>query len=70
MNIAAKIEEHGTTAIAEAMGLPISTIHTWKRANAIPGKGLLHRMKVEAFKAAIRRLKEEAASGKKRKAAA
>ncbi len=69
MNVASLIKAHGTSAIAGAMGLPVSTVHTWKRANAIPGKGLIHAMKVEAFKAAISRLKEEALAPKKRRAA-
>jgi hypothetical protein len=67
LSVAQQIEMYGTTCIAKAMGLPISTIHTWKKANAIPGSGLLHDMKVQAFKAAVKSLKK--AAKKQRKAA-
>jgi len=52
------IQTYGTTAIAEAVGLPISTVHGWKKADAIPGKGTLHDMRVQAFKAAVKSLKK------------
>lgn len=53
--IAALIEQHGTTRIAEAMGLPISTVHTWKRRDLIPGRAgsVLYEMRVRAFREAI-----------------
>lgn len=60
------IATYGTSAIAEAMGLPVSTIHGWKTDNAIPGKGILHEMRVQAFAKAVKALKRQA---KRKKAA-
>ena len=51
--VAELIERHGTTNIANAMGLPISTVHGWKQANVIPGRGRLQKLKLEAFVAAV-----------------
>lgn len=53
------IDQLGTTEIANAMGLPISTVHGWKRDDAIPGKPgtPLHEFKVRAFRDAVRELK-------------
>ena len=59
------IQTYGTTALAEAIGLPISTIHDWKRANAIPGKGTMHDMRVQAFEAAVKSLKKAAKRSRK-----
>lgn len=55
LGVAALIEQHGTTRIAEAMGLPISTVHTWKRRDLIPGRAgsVLYEMRVRAFREAI-----------------
>jgi hypothetical protein len=69
MDVEETIKTLGCTAIANAMGLPISTVHTWKRKKAIPGKGTLHAARVKAFKDAVRKVKKGAAA-KKRKAAA
>lgn len=62
---------YGTSRLARAMGLPISTVHSWKRAKAIPGadaeegKQGLYEMRVQRLKAAVASLKKS----KKRKAA-
>ena len=66
MGIRQTIETYGTTAIADAMGLPISTVHTWKTSDAIPGRGILHDMRVEAFETAVKALKRQT---KRKKAA-
>lgn len=74
MDIAIKdiLETYGTSAIARAMGLPISTVHSWKRAGTIPGfdadedKRGLYDMRVQALKVAVASLKK---SSRKRKAA-
>lgn len=57
--IRATIDQLGTTEIANAMGLPISTVHGWKRDDAIPGKpgNALYEFKVRAFREAVRELK-------------
>lgn len=74
MDIAIKdiLKTYGTSAIARAMGLPISTVHSWKRKGAIPGseadedKRGLYEMRVQALKAAVASLKK---SSKRRRAA-
>jgi hypothetical protein len=65
LNLTEIFETYRTTHLAEAMGLPITTVHGWKQANAIPGKGILREMRVQALKTAIKSLKN-----KKRKVAA
>jgi uncharacterized protein YjcR len=70
MDIAIKdiLETYGTSAIARAMGLPISTVHSWKRANAIPGADApegsrgLYDMRVQALKAAVKALQKKRAA--------
>ncbi len=59
LSIRDTIDELGTTEIARAMRLPISTVHGWKTENAIPGKPdrPLHEFKVRAFRDAVRELK-------------
>lgn len=53
------IEAYGITAIALEMDLPVSTVATWKYTDAIPGKGTLRDMRVQAFRAAIKSLKRK-----------
>jgi hypothetical protein len=61
--VATLIDQYGTSRIAEAMGLPISTIHQWKRDGAIPdGRGVFAGRRVEAFLAVLRRLDDEDAA--------
>jgi transposase len=51
------IETYGTSAIANAMGLGVSTVHGWKVADAIPSERGLYELRVKAFWAAVRKLK-------------
>jgi hypothetical protein len=52
------IETYGTSAVAVAMGISVSTLHGWKMANAIPGKGPLHELRVQAFLKAVKSLQK------------
>jgi hypothetical protein len=56
-------EKYGTTQIAKAMGLPISTVHSWKRAKAIPGEPgePAYEFRVGLIQKAMRKLKAKAA---------
>lgn len=51
------IEKYGTTPLATAMGLPISTLHQWKTDDRIPGKGPSHDWRVSQFKAAVEKVR-------------
>lgn len=62
------IEKHGTTAIAREMEIEISTLHGWKMADAIPGKGSLHELRAKAFWSAVKRLERVAARKSKQAA--
>lgn len=63
------IEELTTTKVANAMGLPISTVHRWKMEDRIPGEGPQHDWRVAQFNAAVKKLRGAKASPKKRRAA-
>ena len=69
-SIAQTIEKYGTTAIAAAMGLPISTVHSWKRKNTLPGADKPHRglyeLRARAFWDAIKRLERDAQKSRDR----
>jgi hypothetical protein len=56
-------EKYGTTKIAKAMGLPISTVHSWKRAKAIPGEpgAPAYEFRVSLIQKAVKKLKARAA---------
>jgi hypothetical protein len=51
------IEELTTTKVANAMGLPISTVHRWKMEDRIPGEGPQHEWRVAQFDAAVKKLR-------------
>lgn len=55
--VAKTIEECGTSELAREMGLPISTVHTWKRFNDIPGRGTVREAKIAAFNAAVKKVR-------------
>lgn len=65
------IEELTTTKVANAMGLPISTVHRWKMEDRIPGEGPQHDWRVAQFNAAVKKLRAVKAkpAPKKRRAA-
>jgi len=52
------ISKFGASAVAREMGVPVSTVHGWKRANRIPGQGKAHEWRVTQFSDAIARLTE------------
>jgi hypothetical protein len=58
------IAKFGTSAIARAMGVGISTVHGWKQADALPGgdrvggRGL-YEQRLKAFREAVQRLSAE-----------
>jgi hypothetical protein len=57
-------DKYGTTQIATAMGLPISTVHSWKRKNCIPGKPgePAHEFRVGLFQKAVKKLRSKRAT--------
>jgi hypothetical protein len=65
------IAELTTTAVANAMGLPISTVHRWKMEDRIPGEGPQHEWRVAQFNAAVKKLRsvKAKAAPKRRRAA-
>jgi len=65
------IEELTTTKVANAMGLPISTVHRWKMEDRIPGEGPQHEWRVAQFDAAVKKLRavKVKTSPKRRRAA-
>lgn len=58
------IAELGTSAIARAMGVGVSTVNGWKQADALPGgdrptnRGL-YEQRLKAFQVAVHRLTKE-----------
>jgi hypothetical protein len=62
LQVRATLEKLGTTAVAKAMGLPISTVHGWKDNDKIPGRGKAHDWRVSQFVAAVVRLSASQAS--------
>ncbi len=65
------IAELTPTAVARAMGFPISTVFRWMNEDRIPGRGTAHKMRREKFEEAAKRLKaDQAKPSKPRKVAA
>ena len=50
------IEKLTPTAVAREMGLPISTVFRWMKADRIPGTGAAHEWRRDQFEAAVKRL--------------
>jgi len=51
------IKELTPTAIAKAMGLPISTVFRWMKEDRIPGEGVSHKWRRDQFDAAVKQLR-------------
>ena len=62
LQIKAILDQYGTSQVARAMGLPISTVHSWKRKNCIPGaKGSpAYEFRVGLFTKAVNKIKRKA----------
>ncbi len=67
--VQATIKELTPTAVANAMGLPVSTVFRWMKTDRIPGVKAAHEWRRNQFEAAVRRLREETKAGKKKRAA-
>lgn len=60
------IKSLGSSAVANAMGMKVSTISTWMIKDRIPGRGPTHEFLAQRFTKAVKELKRR---GKPRKAA-
>lgn len=69
-SIAETIGKYGTSAIANAMGVGVSTVHGWKVADAIPAKRGLYDLRVKAFWTAVKRLERKKAKRRRSRAEA
>lgn len=53
------LDELGVRAVADAAGIPFWTMRKWRDADKIPGKGLSHVWRVNAFMTAVAKLRSE-----------
>lgn len=56
------LDELGVRQVAEAAGIPFWTMRKWRDADKIPGKGLQHVWRVNAFMTAVEKVKAEKAA--------
>lgn len=64
--VQATIKELTPTAVANAMGLPVSTVFRWMKTDRIPGVKAAHEWRRNQFEAAVNRLRAEAKEETKR----
>lgn len=68
--VQATIKELTPTAVANAMGLPISTVFRWMKEDRIPGTKAAHEWRRSQFEAAVKKLRSEAKANRQQQRAA
>jgi hypothetical protein len=62
--VRATIKELGLSAVADATGLPVSTIFRWKEQDRIPGGGAAHQIRRDLFEKAVKELRRAPKKGR------
>ena len=63
--VAATIKELTPTAVAGAMGFPISTVFRWMKEDRIPGKKASYEWRRSQFELAVKKLRRSTAKRRK-----
>lgn len=61
LSVRKTIKEFGLSPLANASGIPYSTLYRWRELDKIPGKGPQHAWRVNEFVRAVEKLRAEAA---------